>query len=123
VPGANLPAPAPTAPAGPATGGPLIGVPADPAHVRALVEAFQDGVRRAEGYSVPAPPGAERPRLSRRVPGANLAATATQSTLPTSSDPGDPVEVRNLVNEFEAGVARALREVSPDRHYEEDPSR
>ncbi|MFD6638737.1 nitrate- and nitrite sensing domain-containing protein [Micromonospora chalcea] len=123
VPGANLPAPAPTAPAGPATGGPLIGVPADPAHVRALVEAFQDGVRRAEGHSVSAPPTTERPRLSRRVPGANLAATATQSTPPTSSDPGDPVEVRNLVNEFEAGVARALREVSPDRHYEEDPSR
>ncbi|MFJ1538454.1 nitrate- and nitrite sensing domain-containing protein [Micromonospora chalcea] len=123
VPGANLPAPAPAAPAGPATGGPLIGVPADPASVRALVEAFQDGVRRAEGHGAPVPPAAERPRLSRRVPGANLAATPAQSTPPASSDPGDPVEVRNLVNEFEAGVARALREVSPDRHYEEDPSR
>ncbi|MFI7249861.1 sensor histidine kinase [Micromonospora chalcea] len=123
VPGANLPAPAPTAPAGPATGGPLIGVPADPASVRALVEAFQDGVRRAEGHTALVPPATERPRLSRRVPGANLADTPVQSTPPASSDPGDPVEVRNLVNEFEAGVARALREVSPDRHYEEDPSR
>nr|WP_030502784.1 nitrate- and nitrite sensing domain-containing protein [Micromonospora purpureochromogenes] len=123
VPGANLPAPAPAAPAGPATGGPLIGVPADPASVRALVEAFQDGVRRAEGHTALVPPATERPRLSRRVPGANLADTPVQSTPPASSDPGDPVEVRNLVNEFEAGVARALREVSPDRHYEEDPSR
>ncbi|WBC11468.1 nitrate- and nitrite sensing domain-containing protein [Micromonospora sp. WMMA1947] len=129
VPGANLPAapPAPPAPpagpAGPATGGPLIGVPADPSSVRALVEAFQDGVRRAEGAVDPTPPAAERPRLSRRVPGANLSVAPTQSVPPTSSDPGDPVEVRNRISEFEAGVARALREVSTDRRYEEDPSR
>ncbi|MEW2443588.1 sensor histidine kinase [Micromonospora marina] len=130
VPGANLPAapptgPAapPTGPAGPATGGPLIGVPADPSSVRALVEAFQDGVRRAEGDVDQAPPVAERPRLSRRVPGANLSVSPAQSVPPTSSDPGDPVEVRNRISEFEAGVARALREVSTDRRYEEDPSR
>ncbi|MEH0825282.1 MULTISPECIES: sensor histidine kinase [unclassified Micromonospora] len=126
VPGANLPAapPAPPAgPAGPATGGPLIGVPADPSSVRALVEAFQDGVRRAEGDVHHAPPAAERPRLSRRVPGANLSVSPAQSAPPTSSDPGDPVEVRNRISEFEAGVARALREVSTDRRYEEDPSR
>ncbi|MFG1939058.1 sensor histidine kinase [Micromonospora tulbaghiae] len=126
VPGANLPAapPAPPAgPAGPATGGPLIGVPADPSSVRALVEAFQDGVRRAEGAVDPTPSAAERPRLSRRVPGANLSVAPAQSVPPTSSDPGDPVEVRNRISEFEAGVARALREVSTDRRYEEDPSR
>ncbi|ADU08252.1 MULTISPECIES: sensor histidine kinase [Micromonospora] len=123
VPGANLPATPPAGPAGPATGGPLIGVPADPSSVRALVEAFQDGVRRAEGDVDHAPPAAERPRLSRRVPGANLSVSPAQSVPPTSSDPGDPVEVRNRISEFEAGVARALREVSTDRRYEEDPSR
>ncbi|MFC0098268.1 nitrate- and nitrite sensing domain-containing protein [Micromonospora marina] len=123
VPGANLPAAPPAGPAGPATGGPLIGVPADPSSVRALVEAFQDGVRRAEGDVDQAPPVAERPRLSRRVPGANLSVSPAQSVPPTSSDPGDPVEVRNRISEFEAGVARALREVSTDRRYEEDPSR
>ncbi|WP_431942701.1 nitrate- and nitrite sensing domain-containing protein [Micromonospora marina] len=123
VPGANLPAAPPAGPAGPATGGPLIGVPADPSSVRALVEAFQDGVRRAEGDVDQAPPVAERPRLSRRVPGANLSVSPAQSAPPTSSDPGDPVEVRNRISEFEAGVARALREVSTDRRYEEDPSR
>ncbi|MFI7217670.1 sensor histidine kinase [Micromonospora maritima] len=122
VPGANLPAGAPPAPAGPATG-PLIGVPADPATVRALVEAFQDGVRRAEDDVTPAPPTPGRPRLSRRVPGANLAVSPVPAAPPASSDPGDPVEVRNLITEFEAGVARALREVSTDRRYEEDPSR
>ncbi|MBU8857370.1 MULTISPECIES: nitrate- and nitrite sensing domain-containing protein [unclassified Micromonospora] len=123
VPGANLPAAPPAGPAGPATGGPLIGVPTDPSSVRALVEAFQDGVRRAEGDADQAPPVAERPRLSRRVPGANLSVSPAQSAPPTSSDPGDPVEVRNRISEFEAGVARALREVSTDRRYEEDPSR
>ncbi|MEV0001223.1 ATP-binding protein [Micromonospora sp. NPDC050980] len=119
VPGANLPAGPPAAPAGPVIG-PLIGIPDDPAKVRALVEAFQDGVRRAEDDVTPAP---ERPRLSRRVPGANLSVSPVPPAPPTSSDPGDPVEVRNLITEFEEGVARALREVSPDRRYEEDPSR
>ncbi|SCG75323.1 HAMP domain-containing histidine kinase [Micromonospora humi] len=122
VPGANLPAGPPAAPAGPVIG-PLIGVPDDPATVRALVEAFQDGVRRAEDDVTPPEPEPERPRLSRRVPGANLSVSPVPPAPPTSSDPGDPVEVRNLVTEFEAGVARALREVSPDRRYEEDPSR
>ncbi|MGC4894956.1 nitrate- and nitrite sensing domain-containing protein [Micromonospora sp. DT31] len=121
VPGANLPSAPMPGPAGPA---PLIGVPADPATVRALVEAFQDGVRRAEDDAPPAAPGAaDRPRLNRRVPGANLSAPPAQSGPPTSSDPGDPAEVRNLITEFEAGVARALREVSPDHRYEEDPTR
>ncbi|MDG4804393.1 nitrate- and nitrite sensing domain-containing protein [Micromonospora sp. WMMD980] len=122
VPGANLPAGPAAAPAGPVIG-PLIGVPDDPATVRALVEAFQDGVRRAEDDVTPAEPALERPRLSRRVPGANLSVSPVPPAPPTSSDPGDPVEVRNLITEFEAGVARALREVSPDRRYEEDPTR
>ncbi|MCX5067937.1 nitrate- and nitrite sensing domain-containing protein [Micromonospora lupini] len=161
VPGASLPATA--APARPvdATG-------ADPDAARALVEAFQSGVRRAE-LSVPpagrpggqwsmrtatdpvtgagptvADPGATvdlpatpgglgprmadsagvtrgRPRLSRRVPGANL--TVSPPCQPPSQHLGDPAEVRDLITEFEAGVARALREVSPDRQNEEGSSR
>ncbi|MGW5672613.1 sensor histidine kinase [Micromonospora sp. NPDC003776] len=116
VPGASLP------PSGPAVG-PVDATTADPATVRALVEAFQDGVRRAEGDPGTAPPTPGRPRLSRRVPGANLAVSPFQAAPPTSPHPGDPGEVRNLITEFEAGVARALREVSPDHRYEEDPSR
>ncbi|SCE90175.1 Signal transduction histidine kinase [Micromonospora coriariae] len=138
VPGANLPAA--SAPVGPvdATG-------ADPAAARALVEAFQSGVRRAElgaaagnGHpsvtvDLPATPGSlaptvadsagptgatpGRPRLSRRVPGANV--TATPPSPPTRPHLGDPAEVRDLITDFEAGVARALREVSPDRRNEE----
>ncbi|MFI6784182.1 nitrate- and nitrite sensing domain-containing protein [Micromonospora sp. NPDC050276] len=152
VPGASLHATA--APARPvdATG-------ADPAAARALVEAFQAGVRRAELQVAPGPAGSaasvgaavgnpdvtvdlpstpggagpmvtggggsteptsERPRLSRRVPGANL--TAIPACQPPSTHLGDPAEVRDLISEFEAGVARALREVSPD-HRNEGSSR
>ncbi|SBT48611.1 sensor histidine kinase [Micromonospora auratinigra] len=123
VPGASLP-PAMTAV------GPVDATTADPATVRALVEAFQAGVRRAEGEAAPAPPAPapptatpDRPRLSRRVPGANLFVAPFQAAPPASPHPGDPAEVRDRITEFEAGVARALREVSPDRSYEEDPSR
>ncbi|MFE9954810.1 nitrate- and nitrite sensing domain-containing protein [Micromonospora sp. NPDC005299] len=115
VPGANLP------PAGPVAG-PVTAATTDPATVRALVEAFQDGVRRAENDAAPAVPTPGRPRLSQRVPGANLAVSPVRTVPPASPPPGDPAEVRDLITDFEAGVARALREVSPDR-YEEDASR
>ncbi|MCO1596636.1 nitrate- and nitrite sensing domain-containing protein [Micromonospora sp. RHAY321] len=148
VPGASLPTTV-------APVGPVDATNADPAAARALVEAFQAGVRRAErsvptagaGSAVvvdpgvtldlPATPGglgptaadtdgsagatSGRPRLSRRVPGANL--TVTPPCQAASSHLGDPAEVRDLIREFEAGVARALREVSPDRRNEEGSSR
>ncbi|MCG5472165.1 nitrate- and nitrite sensing domain-containing protein [Micromonospora sp. LAH09] len=143
VPGASLHATAaPTRPVD-ATG-------ADPAAARALVEAFQAGVRRAESAGVrstlvdpsvtvdlPSTPGgagptvtdnadpsdglAGRPRLSRRVPGANL--TAIPACQPPSTHLGDPAEVRDQISEFEEGVARALREISPDHRNEEGSSR
>ncbi|MEU7586040.1 nitrate- and nitrite sensing domain-containing protein [Micromonospora sp. NPDC049230] len=132
VPGASLHAAAvPTRPVD-ATG-------ADPAAARALVEAFQAGVRRAEMHTVdlPSTPGGvgptaaggagpsdttpDRPRLSRRVPGANL--TVVPACQPLSTHLGDPAEVRKLITDFEEGVARALREVSPDRRNEEGSSR
>jgi hypothetical protein len=96
---------------------------ADPAAVRALAEAFRDGVRRDEGDAAPDRPTPDRPRLTRRVPGTNLIASPPQAAPPASPRPGDPAEVRNLITQFEAGVARALREVSPDRRNEEDASR
>ena len=55
--------------------------------------------------------------------GTNLAVTPAQQA-PVSQPPQDPTEVRELINEFEAGVARALREVNTDhRHDEEESSR
>ncbi|SCG57545.1 sensor histidine kinase [Micromonospora coxensis] len=126
VPGASLP------PAGPAAG-PVDATFADPEAARALVEQFESGVRRAEQNQPGATAGlgatgglgatAGRPRLSRRVPGANLAVTPPQAA-PVISDPQDPTEVRDRITEFEAGVARALREVSTDhRHDQEGSSR
>ncbi|MFI6261154.1 nitrate- and nitrite sensing domain-containing protein [Micromonospora sp. NPDC051006] len=120
VPGTNL------APSGPPVA-PAPGAEADPAEVRALVEAVESGVRRAElsqpGLAPRLDPDVlpERPRLNRRVPGANLA--NSPSRQPVSPHPGDPAEVRDLITEFEAGVARALREVSPDRRNEEGSTR
>ncbi|SCL61383.1 sensor histidine kinase [Micromonospora peucetia] len=91
----------------------------DPAAARALVEAVESGVRRAE---LDRPPGRTAPTLlTRRVPGANL--TVAPARQPDSPSPGDPDKVRDLLTEFEAGVARALREVSQDRRYEEETSR
>ncbi|RKF25977.1 sensor histidine kinase [Micromonospora globbae] len=117
VPGANLP------PTGP-PGAPVPGPADDPAAARALVEAVESGVRRAElsrrPPTPPVEPGAP-PRLNRRVPGASLGPAPARQ--PISSHPGDPAEVRDLVAEFEAGVARALREVSPARRDEEGSSR
>ncbi|KIR62794.1 sensor histidine kinase [Micromonospora haikouensis] len=144
VPGASLPHTSPVV-------GPVDATTADPAAARALVEEFEAGVRRAELHPPAAPPTTARPtvappvptrptaappaaagpaaaplltdppRLTRRVPGANLAVPPPRPAPP--SDPGDPGEVRDLINQFEAGVARALREARPDRRYEEGSTR
>ncbi|SCG65857.1 nitrate- and nitrite sensing domain-containing protein [Micromonospora zamorensis] len=144
VPGASLHATA-------APTRPVDATAADPAAARALVEAFQAGVRRAEAAAgvrstmadpsvtvdLPSTPGGAGPtvtdnagpsdgtsgrgRLSRRVPGANL--TAIPACQPPSTHLGDPAEVRDQISEFEEGVARALREVSPDHRNEEGSSR
>ncbi|MFF3864398.1 nitrate- and nitrite sensing domain-containing protein [Micromonospora sp. NPDC001898] len=119
IPGASLPRTGPVA-------GPVDASTADPAAARALVEEFEAGVRRAglraptgDPAPVDAPPAS--PRLSRRVPGANLTVSPPRP-LPVS-DPGDPAEVRDLINQFEAGVARALREVCPARRHEKGSTR
>ncbi|QOC90053.1 sensor histidine kinase [Micromonospora craniellae] len=117
VPGASLSRSAPRV-------GPVDATRADPVAARALVEQFESGVRRAEQSRAaalpqpvaPAPSGAPT-QLSRRVPGANLIATPPRQTV--AQNPGDPAEVRDLINAFESGVARALRDVRPDRSDEE----
>ncbi|MGC4762629.1 nitrate- and nitrite sensing domain-containing protein [Micromonospora sp. DT46] len=117
VPGATLRPAGP--PAAPPVSGPVPVTDADPAAARALVEAVESGVRRAE-LGRGTPDGTAPAGLTRRVPGANL--TATPARQP-DSPPENPDEVRDLLTEFEAGVARALHEVSQDRRYEEGTSR
>ncbi|WP_329015487.1 nitrate- and nitrite sensing domain-containing protein [Micromonospora rifamycinica] len=116
VPGASLPRTAPVV-------GPVDATHADPAAARALVEQFQSGVQRAEQARPAADHPAEpaTPRLTRRIPGANL--TVSPPRQPPSQHPGDPGEVRDLINAFETGVARALREVRTDRRTEEGTTR
>ncbi|MFG2063302.1 ATP-binding protein [Micromonospora sp. NPDC048871] len=117
VPGASLPRIAPGV-------GPVDATGADPIAARSLVEQFESGVRRAEQQRgkvlpepiAPAPSGAPT-HLTRRVPGANLVTTPARP--PITDHPGDPAEVRDLLNAFETGVARALRDVRPDRSDDE----
>ncbi|WP_341717864.1 nitrate- and nitrite sensing domain-containing protein [Micromonospora sp. FIMYZ51] len=121
VPGASLPRNAPPVAPVDATG-------ADPMAARALVEQFESGVRRAEqrqGEAVPQPvepaPSGAPAELTRRVPGANLVTVPSRQTI--AANPGDPTEVRDLINAFETGVARALRDVRPDPSDEEGTPR
>ncbi|GAA2654692.1 sensor histidine kinase [Paractinoplanes durhamensis] len=83
---------------------------ADAAAALEVVEAFEDGVRRALNVVAPAPPGEIR-ALSRRVPGATLPASPSsprRSIVDVAAVEQDPDEARSLVEQFESGVARAL---------------
>ncbi|TCB99041.1 HAMP domain-containing protein [Micromonospora zingiberis] len=127
VPGASLPMSTPRI-------GPVDATSADPTAARALVEQFESGVRRAEqtrSEAGPAPISATAPvtarapvrptKLTRRVPGANLVVPPPRQA--PAQNPGNPAEVRDLMNAFETGVARALRDVRPDHSSEEGKSR
>ncbi|ASW56962.1 nitrate- and nitrite sensing domain-containing protein [Plantactinospora sp. KBS50] len=104
---------------------------ADPAAVRALVEQFEDGVRRAQ-EDASGPDGTDdrsmlagarsgrHIRLNRRVPGDSLEPGAVRlDRMPTPTSPADPEEARSLITEFESGVARALSEIRSERRDEE----
>ncbi|GLH95820.1 nitrate- and nitrite sensing domain-containing protein [Phytohabitans aurantiacus] len=119
VPGAQLPEGVSVAP--PATAPPAPSGEAA-ASARALVEEFEAGVRRAQAANVdtsekPAvieqPGPGPRSSLTRRVPGATLPTSLPPSrpaqALPDQWSP-DPEAARDLIEEFESGVARALQE-------------
>ncbi|WP_407566920.1 nitrate- and nitrite sensing domain-containing protein [Polymorphospora sp. A560] len=112
VPGAQLPVSVGGPPAAPPA-------PADPLTVRALVEEFESGVRRAEQQ------GAGTTVLTQRIPGASLRLppVAVRHRAPRAHRPLDPEEVRHLVTQFESGVERALREVSSEHRSEEGSPR
>jgi HAMP domain-containing protein len=142
VPGTNLP-PRPTAPV-------MAGPPrADDAEaVRALVEDFESGVERAQRHAAREPQPVQREAvpvpmepanalngngngrggpLTRRQPGVTLQALQGSNRLnssPTVSEPpADPQQVRDLVEQFEAGVTRALRDARTDHEHGEGTSR
>jgi signal transduction histidine kinase len=124
VPGAQIPEP---------LGQYLAGTPepAEAAGARALVDEYQAGIGRAQAMleqptgpipAMPARPAAPAPArgsaapLSRRIPGATLdpdEAVPVGGVL-LQSESLDPVQARDLVEQFESGVLRALHEVRPE---------
>ncbi|RKR88867.1 signal transduction histidine kinase [Micromonospora pisi] len=143
VPGAQLPVKPGAAANGRGPGRNSGPQPADPSVVRALIEEFEAGVRRAHRQqpataattgatprgTAPevAPIGAGPVQLTRRVPGSNLdvSGPTPRWDRPRSfaARVDDPEAVRDLVTQFEAGVARALSEVRPDHRHEEETPR
>ncbi len=70
-----------------------------------------------------APLPAESAALSRRVPGATLAGPPDPVPPGQRASPEPPMDAdqaRQLVEEFEAGVLRALHEVRPDDQHQDD---
>ncbi|MBE1486645.1 sensor histidine kinase [Plantactinospora soyae] len=98
----------------------------------ATTAARANGVGTAEsgatGPGAPAGPGtagagtgAAPPQLNRRVPGANLSVPAPPNIA--TATPDDPDRARELIMQFESGVARALNEVRSDNRHEEGTPR
>jgi hypothetical protein len=113
VPGGQLPAEsAPKPPTAPPTAD-------DAVAARDLVEAFEAGVSRAQWdvieADMAAPPAAGHQPLARRVPGASLPVSGPANPTPPAAPakPMDPDEARDLIEQFEYGVALALNEVRP----------
>jgi signal transduction histidine kinase len=113
--------------------------PADPAEARALVEQFEAGVKFAERQvrtadpvpTSPAPASAPVPSaepagaasgssLRRRRPGVALDGTATAAERPASGQRLDAEEARELVQQFESGVARAIQQIGG--HHDDEGS-
>ena len=89
---------------------------------------FQSGVQRAERQApadrAPAADPGDTRRLTRRMPGATLDAGPDRLGNRRQPAPGrSRTRSRDLVEQFEAGVARALREVRTDHQHEEGTTR
>ena len=113
VPGSQVPA---------ETGPTLVGKPPsadDALAAREAFEAFEAGVHRAQWDVIEAdmasPPAAGHPPLARRVPGASLPVSEPMNQTPPASptQPLDPDAARDLIEQFEHGVAMALNETRP----------
>jgi hypothetical protein len=141
VPGTSLPVPSAAAPT---TAPPPA---ADAEAARALVDDFESGVQRAQRQAdtaaslgtVPTAPAAGAHRngvphddggnggnggrapLIRRQPGMTLDALQDggRPSSPSTTSPAnaDPQQVRDLVNQFEAGVTRALHDARTDQEH------
>ncbi len=93
--------------------------PDDAVAAREAFEAFEAGVNRAQWDVIEAdmasPPAAGHPPLARRVPGASLPVTepARAAPAPATVQDLDPDAARAQIEQFEYGVALALKETQP----------
>ena len=100
--------------------------PGDALAARDLVEAIEAGVSRAKWdvieADLAAPPSAGHQPLARRTPGATLPVTGPTNPTPPAppAKPLDPDEARDLIEQFEYGVALALRETGSQQHEGRD---
>ncbi|MDG4791474.1 nitrate- and nitrite sensing domain-containing protein [Micromonospora sp. WMMD1102] len=83
---------------------------------------------RPNGSGTPPAATGAPPRLNRRVPGANLSVPPPttplgQAPAAATAGPDDPDKVRELMTQFESGVARALSEVRTEHRHEEGTPR
>jgi hypothetical protein len=122
--------------AGPADGAPVGGeaarvVPVEPADAP-VVRVVEDEPRRRSGEPAGERNGAGRLgigrrnsliRLNRRVPGAQLPDTGSRTNDLAPAPELDPDAARALVEEFEAGVARAMESAHDGRSSPGDPER
>jgi signal transduction histidine kinase len=121
------PSAAPEAPAAPRA---PLGLPAGPhaGPIRSAPQAPSPTAPQAPPRATPQPPprvpahaGPVRrgtPPLTRREPGVTLQAlqgAQPGKTRPVAATPSNPDEVRDLIEQFEAGVTRALRDVRTDQ--------
>jgi signal transduction histidine kinase len=96
--------------------------PDDALFARSQLEAFEAGVSRArwdviEAHAA-APPSVDHQPLARRTPGASLPETTPKNPTPPAAPakPMDPDEARDLIEQFEYGVALALQESGQQQH-------
>jgi signal transduction histidine kinase len=115
VPGGQLPAETgPKLPATPPTSD-------DALAAREAFDAFEAGVTRAQWdvieQDLSSPPAAgQHPQLTRRVPGATLPGDQQAGPVPPPAQPAQPLDpeaARASMEQFEHGVARALKETQP----------
>jgi signal transduction histidine kinase len=90
----------------------------DATAARTALDAFEAGVNRAQWDAaetdMSSPPSAGHVPLARRVPGATLPADEPETLPPpVASPPLDPDAARALMEQFEYGVALALKETQP----------
>ncbi|GIF65041.1 histidine kinase [Asanoa ishikariensis] len=93
---------------------------ARPVPVNGSAKVAVNGTAAAESTGTNGGAASSGQPLNRRQPGATLDDQAPPNERPASDQPPDPVAARDLVQQFESGVARAMRQISAGLGDEEE---